>query len=290
MTTYNLTTAAQLTNILDSLKSPAQAAYLQQYLTQNHFTPGGRHPLTVIVEPTPAITVSAASSVNAGLVNSYNYSLPGTHELFLFDGQPGQTAVVSDAHGGNILADPGNITYTGPTHGSHGDTLIGGDGSTMWAQGGNDLLLGGAGASTLIGGTGKDTMDGTGQTLMEAGSGRDSLYGGASATAQDTLVGGGLGSNDLMQTKQGHNTFFTGAGNDTIKTGTGSDTVYAGLHGNATVTGSASGTTIIDEQNTTTDIASEKTKHGVTTITFNDGQKLVYSHATINFGVAPPPV
>ncbi len=288
MTTYNLKTAAQLTSLLDAFKSPSQAAYLDQYLTKNHFVPGRGAPLTVIVEPTPATTLSETPNIVAG--NTYNYSLPGTHELFLFDGAPGDTAVVSDAKGGNILADSGNITYEGPTKGSGGDTLIGGDGSTMTALKGNDLLLGGVGPSTLIGGTGKDTMDGTGQTLMEAGSGKDSLYGGTSATAQDTLVGGGLGSNDLMQTKQGDNTFFTGAGNDTIKTGTGSDTVYAGLQGNATVTGSASGTTIIDEQNTTADIASEKTKSGVTTITFTDGQKLVYSHATVNFGVTPPPV
>jgi Ca2+-binding RTX toxin-like protein len=281
MTTYNLTTAGQLTNILGSLKSPAQADYIYNYLNSHHFVPSGRHPLTVVVEPTPELTATAAPNVVGTAGGAY--VLQGTHELFLFDGQPGQTAYVTDTKGGNVLADPGNITYNGPTSGKGGDTLIGGDGSTMTALQGNDLLLGGVGASTLIAGSGKDTLQGTGQTLMEGGSGKDSLYGGASASAQDTLVAGT--GNDLMQTKQGNNTFYTGSGNDTIKTGTGMDSVYAGLSGNATVTGSASGQTTIYESHTASDIASEKTKHGVTTVTFNDGSKLVYSHATVDYKV-----
>ena len=87
-------------------------------------------------------------------------------------------------------------------------------------NGGDDILLGGAGRDMLFGGTGADVLDGgTESDALFGGDGDDWLYGG---DGNDWLVG--------------DNGDLTGDGNDTLDGGAGKDLLY-GLGGNDTLSG-----------------------------------------------------
>lgn len=216
MTTYNLT-SNQLGSSVSSFGLTSgqvnEAINIVTQLFESNLWPTGSHNLFTDVETT------------AG-----TYTLPGSGDLFLFDPSPaGGAAKVLDSKGGNILAGTGNIEYAGPSHGVHGDTLIGGDGAmSLKVDSGNNVLIGGTGLNTLYGGTGNDTMYGGGQSSLVAGSGNDVLRGGRLVGAHDTLVGGS--GRDSLTSVVGNTLMVAGAGPTTLQGGSGSDTMYGGGH------------------------------------------------------------
>ena len=103
------------------------------------------------------------------------------------------------------------------------NTQIGHDIVTISGLGGDDLLVGHAGAIILNGGAGNDYLDGgAGNDTLNGGSGNDTLDGG---TGNDTLDGGS--GNDTLDGGTGNDTLTGGGGNDTFKfeTGFGADTI-----------------------------------------------------------------
>ena len=95
---------------------------------------------------------------------------------------------------------------------------------TVYANGGNDILIGGAVDNTFFGGAGNVEMHGgtksnifyaeSGNGMMFAGDGTSTLYGG---TGNNTMYGGA-----------GLDTFFAGSGNDTVYGGTGTNFIHGG--------------------------------------------------------------
>jgi len=112
------------------------------------------------------------------------------------------------------------------------NTQIGHDIVTISGLGGDDLLVGHAGAIILNGGAGNDYLDGgAGNDTLNGGSGNDTLDGG---TGNDTLDGGS--GNDTLDGGTGNDTLNGGSGNDTLDGGTGNDTLDGGS-GNDTLNG-----------------------------------------------------
>ena len=100
------------------------------------------------------------------------------------------------------------------------NTQIGHDIVTISGLGGDDLLVGHAGAIILNGGAGNDYLDGgAGNDTLNGGSGNDTLDGG---TGNDTLNGGS--GNDTLDGGTGNDTLDGGSGNDTLNGGDGDDT------------------------------------------------------------------
>ena len=113
------------------------------------------------------------------------------------------------------------------------NTQIGHDIVTISGLGGDDLLVGHAGAIILNGGAGNDYLDGgAGNDTLNGGSGNDTLDGG---TGNDTLDGGS--GNDTLDGGTGNDTLTGGGGNDTFKfeTGFGADTITDFTRGSDTL-------------------------------------------------------
>lgn len=216
MATYNLQSGRDLNNLLGSVKSAADAESVKMWSEWLGFTPSRHNPLTAVVE-------------NQGNSAGTPYTLGGSHEMFLFSGATGATAFVSDAQGGNILADPGSITYLGPTMAgaTGGDTLLGAAGSTLSVMSGNNALVSMSGQSTLIGGSGNDTLAGGyvagAADVLQAGSGNDKLY--AYHGNNSLLAGTGF---DYLQGGDGADTLMGGAGTSTLYAGTGQNVLEGG--------------------------------------------------------------
>ena len=219
MTTYNLNSVTgsdpntSLNALLAAVK-PADALYVGSWAQALGFIPSLTNVLTAEVANVPSPPL---------------YPLGGTGgELFLFTGSG--TANVFDAQGGNILADPGNITYFGPTNpgATGGDTLLGGIGSTMLAVAGNNELVSMQGMATLIGGSGSDILFG-GMSSTST----DSLYAGSGTETLVTFAG-----NNLLAGGSGTDYLGGGTGADTLIGGAGSDILYAGTGNNVLIGGS----------------------------------------------------
>ncbi|MDB9535241.1 Calx-beta domain-containing protein, partial [Dolichospermum planctonicum CS-1226] len=105
------------------------------------------------------------------------------------------------------------------------DTVIGGSGGDeIYGQGGNDILTGNAGNDKLVAGEGDDILNG--------GAGDDELYG---EDGNDTLNGGegnnylyGHGGNDLLDSGDGNDELYGGAGNDILTSKAGNDKLVGG--------------------------------------------------------------
>lgn len=218
MTTYNLNSVTgtnpntDLNALLAAVKAPADASNVSAWAQAFGFKPTSTNPMTAVVESAPG-----------------NYTLPGSGELFLFSGAPGQTATITDATGGNILSDPGNITYSGPTMAgaTGGDTLLGAGGSMLYAKHGDNTLISMSGNSTLIGGSGTDYLYGGMHTSstdsLFAGSGTEDLF---TFAGNNTLVGGS--GTDYLGGGAGHDALYAGTGSDVLYAGTGTNTLVGG--------------------------------------------------------------
>lgn len=108
------------------------------------------------------------------------------------------------------------------------DTIYTGNinGITVFGNGGNDTLIGGAGDQTLNGGAGNDHLEGgLGADILNGGAGNDHLEGGLGA---DTLNGGD--NDDVLIGGLQTDIIDGGAGNDTIliHTGEHSDNITGG--------------------------------------------------------------
>lgn len=149
---------------------------------------------------------------------------------------------------------PDMIVFPKPVLGTdRGDRLLApATGAEIWGQGGDDHIIGAAGArSNLLGGAGKDTLiggalsdyldGGDGDDTLLGGGGHDRLYGGngndfIAGGAGDDRIHGGPGRNTLIgndgndviiATGNGGNLMRGDAGHDYIQ-GVGADTIYGG--------------------------------------------------------------
>ncbi|MGO8740244.1 calcium-binding protein [Rhodoblastus sp.] len=240
MATYNLTTDSQVTTLLTDVKSSVQASVIEYWLKADNLMPSGGSPLKVELEDTYNTVVSP-------------YTLSGSLGLFLFNGPVGQTAYVSDTSGDNILADPGNIVYTGPTTGTQGDLLLGGDSSGfLQVLKGDNLLVAGTGADTLIGGSGTDYLYGNmGSDLLAGTTGNAEMVAGSyyqTGAAAETLQGGsgtdfmlgGKAADSLVSTS-GNDILVAGTGANTLTGGSGYDSMYSSTTGSTTIVGGSNG-------------------------------------------------
>jgi Ca2+-binding RTX toxin-like protein len=122
-----------------------------------------------------------------------------------------------------------DYTKAGAIYGQGGnDLIIGGAGKdTLEGDAGNDIIFGWRGSDTLFGGSGDDFLYGddlgfngiSGDDIIEGGSGSDSLYGGRGS---DKLTGGD--DNDLLYGQAGGDNLSGGAGDDRLY-GDDADTV-----------------------------------------------------------------
>jgi hypothetical protein len=247
-----------------------------------------------------------------------NVSLDAGTHVFLEYGNTGASTIDFSTNGAPALIVIGasnsmNFTDLGST-GDAGDTIIGSDAT-------NQVIAVTQGANLVIAGTGKDviragsttasndSLYAGGQTTIYAGTaGEVHMRGGFYPTSTDSLVGGT--GTDYMKVKYGDNFMVAGSGNDTITSldrgnnGTGGDNISLLAGGNALVnigTVSAVGTatdtvtfggdkgddTINALGSVHIDIASTEqldnigVVDGVTTLTFDDGQHLVYSGGSV---------
>ncbi|MEI2387031.1 calcium-binding protein [Breoghania sp. JC706] len=130
-----------------------------------------------------------------------------------------------------VYAEGGNDTVLGSAYndwvegGTGNDTLYGYDGNDMLdGEAGNDILYGGTGDDALYGGDGTDQLyGGSGDDWLTGGAGNDYMEGG---TGDDTFVGGA--GNDTMFGQTGDDTFFGDAGADIMDGGAGSDRLWGG--------------------------------------------------------------
>ncbi len=236
MATYNLTTDADVTTLLTGVKSSAEASAINYWLTTDKLMPS-----------------QSGTPLNVDLENTFNtsvspYTLAGSGGLFLFNGPVGQTAYVSDTSGNNILADPGNIVYTGPATGTQGDLLIGGDSSGfLQTLKGNNELIAGTGAYTLIGGSGTDYMYGNmGSDLLAGTTGNTEMVAGSyyqTGAAAETLQGGsgndfmlGGAAADSLVSTTGNDILVAGLGANTLTGGSGYDSMYSSYSASPTTT------------------------------------------------------
>jgi Ca2+-binding RTX toxin-like protein len=103
--------------------------------------------------------------------------------------------------------------------------------------GGDDTVIGSAGADLLIGGAGNDVIRGGGRAdRLEGGSGRDRLFGQA---GNDELIGGP--GDDRLVGGAGGDTLSGGGGNDTLIGGSGFDRLTGGAGRDVFVFGARDG-------------------------------------------------
>ncbi len=144
------------------------------------------------------------------------------------------------AKGGDDVVIAGN-TDDALYGGSGNDLLIGNDGDDRFDGGdGNDTSFGGAGDDDMAGNAGDDLMyGGIGDDELFGGAGNDKLYGGKGVD----LMWGGDGD-DLVEGGDGNDQIAGGEGNDTVVGGNGDDRLIGG-GGNDTLTGGAGADTFM---------------------------------------------
>lgn len=131
----------------------------------------------------------------------------------------GQGAEVQAGGGFDTISASGEDTVYGSTAATGAAKIV--------ATGGDNLLIGGAGADTLSAGSGDDTLVG--------GSGDQTLNGSSSHSGAALLIGGdgdqvlkaGAGS-DTLEAGAGNDTLLGGSGHSTLAAGFGHDTMYGG--------------------------------------------------------------
>ena len=215
---------------------------------------------------------------------------------------PGTQVYIVDTPTATVATDPNlqaivdvadaSLTVTGPDGlfigtgaGDHTVDISGTTGNEVVMTGsGDDTILGGAGFDTLVGGHGNDSIQaGIGDhQLLLGGDGDDTLVGGSGAF--DTLSGGaggdvligGSGANQLIMGGGGPDTIFAGTGGDTLMGGRGNDifnvSIVAG-GGNDTIIGGGGHDQAVFNADYPGN-ADISTNHGVTTLTFGDGQAM----------------
>ncbi|WP_430463904.1 Hint domain-containing protein [Tabrizicola sp.] len=148
----------------------------------------------------------------------------------------------SNATTGKVIwAEGGNDYVLG---GAGDDVIHGHDGNDdIFANGGNDTVYGGNDADQIYGGTGDDLLIGdVGNDYMQGDAGNDTVYGGIGddflrGDAGNDIVAGGVG-NDSVYGGEGNDVVFGAEDNDQVFGGFGDDTVYGGS-GDDSVTGSS---------------------------------------------------
>lgn len=100
------------------------------------------------------------------------------------------------------------------------DTL----GRTLFAEDGNDTIVGSAASDTVNGGLGDDSITaGAGNDSIEGNIGNDTIWGGSG----DDSLSGGHGDN-VVYGEDGNDTLIAGSGNDALLGGLGNDFIYSG--------------------------------------------------------------
>jgi len=148
------------------------------------------------IEITPLVIRDDPSTINSP-------GAPDTHYL-QYTGE--DHVVLGGTNPGNALNPSGN------------DIIISGDGDdTIYGDGGNDRLEGGAGNDTVLGGDGDDILsDSFGDNRIEGGAGNDVIVvGNMSIAAVGNLILGGDGQ-DFIITTEDVSTTFGGTGDDFI--------------------------------------------------------------------------
>ena len=152
---------------------------------------------------------------NNGVISGGFGSFSDIDQFWLGDGDD---IIDLSAHGA------GGVDYAKgvPIHGQGGnDIIIGGAGKdVLEGDAGNDIIFGWRGADTIYGGIGDDILYGddlgfngvAGDDIIDGGAGNDVLYGGGRA---DVMTGGA--DNDIL---------YGQAGSDNLSGGTGDDTLY----------------------------------------------------------------
>jgi Ca2+-binding RTX toxin-like protein len=188
-----------------------------------------------------------------------------TSGLEVLDGGIGGGNLVlgEDATGNNIIRP----TLTGVTEvrGQGGDDVItpgpANPDATLFALGGDDLVIGGTGDNELFGNEGNDTIYGLeGDDALYGGQGDDALYGGEGDDrvqgddGNDTLAGGGGNDSlfggegdDLLSGGDGDDVLYGNEGNDTLQGDAGSDTMFGG-QGNDTLQGGDGGDSLLGDK------------------------------------------
>ncbi len=182
--------------------------------------------------------------VTIGNANSTNY---------------GAVSVTGDAPD-NVITVNASL-YGATVHGGDGnDTLsvIGGENSAIYGDGGNDTIVGGnggPGVNTISGGAGTDTVDYSAQTggvNVYLGGGQLSGTAGNIANGYGDkldgtveVVDGGSGNDLLVAAPGGGDALYGNGGNDTLTAQGGPDSLYGG-DGNDAFNARDGGTTTID--------------------------------------------
>ena len=173
----------------------------------------------------------------------------------IFTGVGDDTITIDGDVFGNIDTGDGidTITHTGGE--IDGDILLGdgddtfsstapaiGDGFTIDAGAGNDVIDGSRDNDIIDGGTGNDTIDGdTGNDNLRGEAGADTLNG----EGGNDIIDGGNDA-DIIDGGTGADTLRGSGGNDTIDGGLGIDTISAGI-GNDIVNGGGNNDTILGQ-------------------------------------------
>ncbi len=210
-------------------------------------------------------TLNGAAGIDVFRDVAYSDFVPGeirnltlTNSSFLVKVGPGTLSAdsllgfeVADITGGGMrdLFNASGFTNTGVTTingGGGNDVIVGTAGADMiFTLTGADSILGGGGSDSVFSGSGNDTISGgAGADNLNGQNGNDSIVGDAD---NDILIGGagqdilsGNAGNDFLSGQDGFNQLFGGDGNDTLQGGSTRDLLFGevgddrlfGLQGN----------------------------------------------------------
>ena len=138
------------------------------------------------------------------------------------DGGYGNDIILAgNDNGSTLFGDEGNDVLIG---GAGEDKLFGSeDNDTIYGGDGTDELYGGYGDDVLYGGAGDDELYGSyGNDVLIGGDGEDELFG---SEGNDTLYGGD--GTDYLYGDEGDDVLYGGAGTDNLRGGEGNDRLYA---------------------------------------------------------------
>ncbi len=142
------------------------------------------------------------------------------------------------SEGVEVYADAGDDGILGS---AFADLVFGGSGNDMlWGELGADTLLGEAGNDALYAGEGDDSLDGgAGDDTLSAGSGNDTI---AMGTGDD--IAWGDDGDDRVATGGGNDSVWAGTGNDFVDGGAGNDSLL-GDTGHDTILGGEGRNTLV---------------------------------------------
>ncbi len=167
------------------------------------------------------LTGATLEDEDENVLASFVYSDDETPLTYVVDGLSyGHVWVGTNQYDSEILYNDADMLVLG---------LAGGD--FLWADEGNDSVLGGLGDDDLLGWYGNDTLLGEdGNDIILGEYGDDSLLGGA---GNDTLYGAREDDqtetgNDTLRGDAGDDFLYGGAGDDSLRGGDGNDEMYGG--------------------------------------------------------------